>query len=485
MIKIFNILGLRLSWLLMALAIVVALAVRLYKIDVIPYGYHVDELASSVTVECLATEGVDAHNNRYPLFGQTNYGTPKPATYMYPAILWGKAFSFSVPSLRSFSVWGHFLGIAGLFFLGRVLFGNAYGLWAAFLGAISPWVWTSSRVAFESLLAPTFFIWGLFFFFRRSTYFHWAMAGLLFAAAMYSYPPMRLQVPLLFITLVGYASFKKTKAPFLLWLVIIACLALPVIPLVMKTLSGELQQRFNSISIVAPAYLTNIGKTNSIHDLWGIFLSNYQLHLTSDFLLFKGDPSLIHSVGHFGILDWLDVGALILCLFWALLFWIQPLRKYNPWQGQSLFLLFLLVNIFLGIVPAALTNSEIPNSLRIVGSWPFMCLLGAYFMHHLQRWFWPLGLIAVIVGIMFFSAFAKTYFTVYREESKGMFSYWANDQVAAAKTEEDWRNFMLAYSTQDYHFRYFLMHYRSDKCTSTRLKWERQRDLLQSLHLYY
>ncbi len=55
---------------LIILTIVAAVFFRLHKIDSIPYGYHVDELSDSVTVDCLATEGVDAHNNRLPLFGQ-------------------------------------------------------------------------------------------------------------------------------------------------------------------------------------------------------------------------------------------------------------------------------------------------------------------------------------------------------------------------------------------------------------------------------
>ncbi len=466
----------------MVMIITVACVSRFYKIDQIPYGYHVDELCTAVTEQCLATEGVDAHNNRYPLFGQTNYGTPKPPTYMYPAIVWGKLFNFSVPSLRSFAVAGHFLGILGLFFLGRTLLGTVFGLWAAFAGAISPWTWCVSRVAFESLFAPTFFIWGLYFFFRRQVYVYWAMAGLLFAASMYSYPPMRLQVPLMLITLWIYA-FKRMKTPVSVSIVFLVCLALPLIPLAVKTLNGDLQQRFNYIAITAPGYLKCIGKTNSFKDLLGIFLSNYQLHLSPDFLFFKGDPSLVHSTGHFGILSWLDILALVTGMFSALLFWVRPLRDHNPWQQQKGFLFFLLANIFLGIVPSALTNSEIPNSLRIIGSWPFMCLFTAYFMHWLQRWFWPLGLMAIIVGFLFFTSFSKVYFGVYQQESKGMFDFWSKDQADAAKTQEDWTKFMIMHYDRDYHFRYFLMQYRKDTCTSTLLKWEKQRQILDSLHL--
>lgn len=460
----------------------VAAGAHFYKIDSIPYGYHVDELSDAVTVECLGTEGVDAHDNHYPLFGQLNYGTPKPATYMYPAVGWGKVFGFSIPSLRCFSVVGHLMGIVGLFFLGRVLFGNMFGLWVAFAASISPWVWAPSRVAFESLFAPTFFIWGLYFFFRRTSPLYWALAGLFFACSMYSYPPMRLQVPLMVVTL-GLYSLKKKKGSLASWASLGICLVLPLAPLVVKTLNGEVQQRFNYISITAPGFLKAIGKTNSWKDILEIFISNYKLHLTPNFLLFKGDPSLIHSLGHFGILSWLDMTAILLIPISLLFLLIKPLRSENPWNKNRWFLLWVIFNIFLGIIPSALTNSELPNSLRIVGSWPFTCLLTGYGMWFLQRLWAPLGLAATLAGGVFVVSLMRVYFDVYPDESKGMFSFWTLEQANAAKTEEDWQKFMLMYHDQDYHFRYFLMHYRHDTCTSTRLKWERQRDLLERLHL--
>ncbi len=476
---------LRFSIVIMVITILASFILHFYKIDSIPYGYHVDELSDAVTVECLATEGVDAHDNHYPIFGQLNYGTPKPATYMYPAVLWGKVFNFTVPSLRSFSVAGHLLGIVGLFFLGRLFFGNTGGLWVVFAATISPWVWVSSRVAFESLLAPTFFIWGLYFFFRRQTYIHWALAGLFFAAAMYSYPPMRLQIPLMLLTL-GVYSIRKMKISLSLVTVFCSFLIAPLIPLFMNILNaGEALQRFKSISISAPAFLKMIGKTDSFQDLLQIFLSNYQLHLTPQFLFLTGDPSLVHSTGHFGILSWLDLVALFAAFFFLGILLTKWGRERNPWVKDWMLLLWIVVNIFLGIIPSALTNSELPNSLRIVGSWPFVCLLTGYFMVQLQQRWCYLGVVLVLVGVLFFVSFQKVYFGQYQQESKGMFSFWTLDQANAAKTDEDWMKFMIMYRGQDYHFRYFLIHYRKDSCTSTRLKWEKQGDLLVSLHLNF
>ena len=470
---------------LMVLVMLASAIFHFYRTDTIPYGYHVDELSQAVTVECIAKEGVDAHNNHYPLFFQTNYGSPRPPTSIYPAILWGDVQGFTVPSLRNYGVAVHLLGIVGIYFLGRLFFGHFFGLCAAFAASVSPWLWPTSRVAIESLFSPTFSIWAMYFFFRRQNYFHWSLAALLFCASMYNYPAMRLQVPIMLVTL-GIYAFRTMKTSFALWIVFILSFVLPLIPLGMQILhGGAVHHRFSQISITSAEYLSRIGKTHSFKDLWDIFWGNYGLHLTPDFLLLRGDPSLVHSVGHFGILSWLDLGALIFCaltLLWGI---VKPKNLSNPWSKDSLFLVFLLANILLAIIPAALTNSELPHALRIDGGWPFLCLLTGYFMYRWWHGWKPLFVIGFITGVLFLMAFVKAYFGPYQEQSKGMFSYWTKEQADAAKTEEDWNKFMLMYNNQDYHFRYFLMNYRSDTCTSTRLKWEKQRDLLISLNMYH
>jgi hypothetical protein len=323
----------------------------------------------------------------------------------------------------------------------------------------------------------------MYFFFRRQNYFYWAIAGLLFCASMYTYPAMRLQVPIMLVTLWLY-SLKTMKTSFSLWLVFAISFILPLLPLVVEIFQGStVQHRFNQISIAAPEYLKAMGKTNSLKDLWDLFWTNYQLHLSPDFLFFKGDPSLVHSVGHFGILSWLDMGALTLCVIYFLMLFIKPLRSYSPWLKDYLFLTLLLSNIFLGIIPSALTNSEIPHALRVDGGWPFMCLLSGYVIYQLWNWCKPMLIVAIMVGIFYLYSFSKIYFGPYQEESKGMFSYWTKDQADAARTEEDWAKFKFIYQGQDYHFRYYLMHYKHQTCTATRIEWEKQRELLARLGL--
>jgi hypothetical protein len=444
----------------------------------------VDELAGSVDIGCLATQGVDAHGIPYPLFSNLNYGTPKPPTFIYPGLVWARVFGYSVASLRALTVTVHLLGIAGLFFLARSLFGWRCALLTMTAGLLSPWTWGLSRVAFESLFSATFLIWGIYFFLRSPKLWSSFLSGLFFCAAVYTYPPFRLQTPLMILSLIIYTRVKSPR-PLKSWLIFAGALILPAVPLVLKTLSGEIQQRFNAISIFSKDYLNAIHSPGHFQDITGIFINNFLLHFSGDFLFLRGDPSYVHSTRHFGILSWLDMAALALGLVWALMLLIKRYRANNPLVLQRAFVLFVVINILIGVMPVALTNSELPNSLRITGAWPFVCLLSGFLLwQSCERW-WGVWIGTCILSVLFAVFFFNIYFKVFPEEGKGMFGYWTLDEANQIKTDEDWIKFLYVYRYQDYNARYFLMQYRKVSCTDSSHMWENMKDMLMSQGKYY
>jgi len=55
-----------------AIILIVALSMNIahfWKLDTIPHGYHVDEVGSAVTMQCMAERGCDAEVKPWPLFG--------------------------------------------------------------------------------------------------------------------------------------------------------------------------------------------------------------------------------------------------------------------------------------------------------------------------------------------------------------------------------------------------------------------------------
>jgi hypothetical protein len=301
----------KLSLGLVLLAILIFNAFHFWKLDTVPDGYHVDEVSAGVTMECLAHQGCDAELIPHPLFAFMEYGQDRPPTYIYPGVLWVKLFGSTVPSLRAYSVFVFELGLLGLFFVGRGLFGKTFGLATVLAATCSPWSWVMTRVAFESYFAPVFAIWGLYFFWRSNRWWDWAIAGFLFVCAMYSYPPARMQVPMMLVVLGIYGWGRRpVRWPSVMSLGSTFLLLLPMVP---QYLSGQLARRFNLISIFNSDYLHSLGKTNSAGDVISIFIHNYLLHLSPNFLFFTGDPSYVHSTRHLGTFSYLDMGALLIC----------------------------------------------------------------------------------------------------------------------------------------------------------------------------
>jgi len=455
---------------------------RFWKLDTIPDGYHVDEVGSAVTMQCFAEAGCDAELRPWPLFGSMEYGQDKPPTFVYPGVLWVKVFGSTVPSLRGYSVFVLLIGILGLFFLAKQLFGKAFGIMVVLAATCSPWAWVVTRVALESYAAPVFAIWGLYFFWRSSRWWDWALAGFFFVGAMYAYPPARLQIPLMMVTLGIYEWGRRSlrwQSALSLAFVFILCL----LPLAAGYMHDSLSQRFNGISIFNKDYLHTLGATGTPWEIISIFAHNYLLHLSPDFLFLTGDPSYVHSTRHLGIFSWFDITALVIFIVFVILA-ILKLKGTVPCNPRGLFssennpvvknrrlLLFLAANFFIGIIPSALTNQELPHALRICGSWPFMMLFTGFMWWAAAECLAVLWPAIALAGILCGGVLAYQYFVIYPHESRGMFDFWIKDKAELLKTQEDWQDFLLAFHRRNYHCRYFLVHRLGMTCKQANDIW--------------
>lgn len=465
-----------LNWLtgIAILLIVIAVnTIRFIGLEQSPPGFHVDELSGAVTVQCLSQEGIDALDNPYPLFADLNYGSPKPPTYIYPAVLWTRLFGYSIYSFRAFSGFITILSIIGLFFLSARLFSIHTAYWVILTASVSPFVFQVSRIALEACLAPCFIIWGIYFFVRSDKYINAIISGVFFSAAMYSYPPARLFIPFLILPLI-YLRWNLGQRNFYFIGTVLFTLALVSFPLVTGTLSGEYAGRFSTIGIFSDEFLAKSGKSKTVTDLTGIFIHNYLKHLNPEFLFLSGDTNYVYSTGHFGLLSWLDSAALltggILFVFYVIGKWTN---KTAGIQGREAVIIFLITGIFLSIVPSALTWQDIPHSLRIICIWPFLSLLTGFIFDRLAGKIHLARYPVIALACVFIWVYGKHYFLVYPSQSYWMFSGNTKGEVLDAKSQEDWMKFMVRYRHQNFHLRYYLMNYlKGQNCSSTQKIWK-------------
>lgn len=453
------------------LAVVLILLVnglRFYQLERVPYGAQVDEMSAMVTVECLVTQGTDAWLRPFPLFGTEDSG-PKPPTYMYPAAAWVYLFGPSIVSFRAFMAAVFLLMLVGLFVLGRKLFGNSYGVWVVLTASISPWTWNFSRIVYESPVALVYLVWGLVFLFigdRRRFFF---LAGIFLSGAMYSYPPLRLQI---FLSIIPLLALRRLFGGLSSWQGGMLFLGLlgASLPLVFKIANGQLMSRFWELSIFAGACPEARAHGCGFMSVGLEFLRNTGLHFHPEYLFRSGDQNLVHATGRFGLLSWTDMLGLGALLFLAGggLVWRRPVfsRKEFFFAG-ALFFCWLLA-----VVPAALTNEGLPHSLRSVGGAPFAALLTGFGLWKAARAFPFVWLAGGFLSALFFMALFRTYFYDYPQKSQGWFNIMVFEQARASREKNEWLPFLAMYRHRDVTTQYFLMREQGLSCRRARELWQ-------------
>lgn len=304
------------------------------------------------------------------------------------------------------------LVILGVYLLGSRLWRSRNaGLLCALAAAISPWIFQFSRIAWDPSVAPAYLVWAFALLWSSSSKFkrlEEILSGVLFAAAAYCYPPLRVQIAVtLPFALVGLQFFRGRK--LLDSAFVVAAMLLAASPLILKTLSGEIQGRFDVLSIFNTTYLTGIyGSSSTLNGLQALF-ENFRLLLSPDFLFLHGDHNLRHSTGSFGIWSWLDSFTLLGGATWFLARSFQ-----NKWEKALSFEIFFVVVAYLaGILPAAMTWESNPHALRSFGAAPFLALAVGGILACVWRRskFWQIAIIAF--AILNFTIFSVTFFKTY------------------------------------------------------------------------
>lgn len=149
--------------LLLLLAVLLAVAVRVYRFGEVPGGFNQDGAMAAIDAKALADYGTDHYGMRYPVhLTAWGYGQMSAllSYLMAPCI---KLFGFHAVSLRLPQLLVSLLGLAAIYLFCREAFGKGPALTVLFFGAIAPWHIMQSRWALDCNLFPHFFLFGLYF----------------------------------------------------------------------------------------------------------------------------------------------------------------------------------------------------------------------------------------------------------------------------------------------------------------------------------
>jgi hypothetical protein len=244
-------------------------------------------------------------------------------------------------------------------------------------------------------------------------------AGALAALAMYVYPPMRIQAPLVFAALfVAEQAARRLPARVVLGFALSA--GVISIPLLLHTFTGELNQRGLAEAVFSPEYVSaNRGADSPLFFIAKTTLANFAAHFAPGYLFFTGDANGRHStqrIGELGFVEVLGVGIGVMLLVER---WLGPAAAPAPasqaagtWGARRL-VGFCGFALLAGILPAALCHSGVPHALRSSGAWPFQAVLFGFLLSRFARG--GARAVAVIgaVAILHTAWFAHAYFVEY------------------------------------------------------------------------
>ncbi len=218
----------RLAYCLFALIMIIAAALRLYKLGEVPLGLQQDEASIGYDAFCLANYGIDRNGYHWPIYPITwGCGGGSPLL-IYLNVISISLFGTGIVKLRLIPAICGILTVALVFFILRLMyeerpFRNEASLLGAFFLAICPWHIILSRwsldcniMPFNLMLAVYLFMLGV----KKKSNLFYCLSSAAFAVCMYSYGAATIVVPIFLLLICGYCLYEKT----LIWKQLVSAL---------------------------------------------------------------------------------------------------------------------------------------------------------------------------------------------------------------------------------------------------------------------
>jgi 4-amino-4-deoxy-L-arabinose transferase-like glycosyltransferase len=367
--------------------LLVAGTLRLFKLDELPPGLHVDEASHAWNAYTLLKTGKDQHGVRWPIFYSRLFGDNASTSFIYALLPFQAIGGMNVTTARLPSAVGGVLTVLLIYFVGARLFGCVTGLVAAAMLAVNPWHLQTSRFGVDAgspfliLASLAAFLWANMPFDddeqRRPRPVIAALAGAMAGISCYGYPAVRLFLPVFLIGAVlvtwnGWWRRLKTREGALAIGALIVAGAITFGPLLWKHLTDpEISRRGRIQGWVW-------SESDTLAEKIGKALERYPGHFGADFL-FKsgdGDPAYAPPEGT-GLFHWYDLPFMLAGL-------LACLARARSSRAAR----FLLLWIILYPVADLLTKHPSMHSMRSLPGIGGLVLLEAVGAATAGKWLW-------------------------------------------------------------------------------------------------
>ncbi len=379
---------------LLPLILILAILLRFYNINQIP-SLNPDEAALGYNAYSLLKTGQDEHGASWPLHFKS-FGDYKPGGYIYLDLPFTALFGLTPLATRLPNL---ILSILTIFYLYKFVFllskNSKLALLSALTLTLSPWHIHFSRGAWESSVALSFILIGIYYFYKYikdNKIRHFYLFTILIIASLYTYHSARLIAPLLtFILIILHFQTLLNRIKKLIIPLTIAILI--TLPVLVSFLNNGGTTRFSGVGITADYGPTsraeellnqhgNVKLINRIiHNKRLLYTlswtEKYFSHYDLNFLFLNGDEVPRSKSPEMGQLFLLELPLLILGIF------IFPKTKIFTKKNK----IFIFSWLFIAPIASSLTF-QAPSALRslpLVVPLSIFVSLGIYQLLHLLK----------------------------------------------------------------------------------------------------
>ncbi len=344
--------------LLILVILVLALFLRLYKLDAVPNGLTWDEASLGYNAYSILKTGKDEHGTSFPIIFKS-FGDFKPGAYVYLTIPSVALLGLNEFSVRLPSVFFGLLGIVAVYILiqevhpGKPKEKKIIGLLSSFVLATMPWAVHFSRGAWEVNVFVTVLLFSIIFYLRFLNGKSSLWPSLILASSTFViYQAAKILTPLVFLfLLVLYKKQSLTAlAPYFSKKKIIYFLPFVVFALWLAygVFFGSTGNRLATLNIFnyKPIKVNQYFENQPLLT-FNLITSRYFYHFSPEVLFYEGEriTERAHIPGS-GLLNPVDFVFLI-----GGIFYLVNLKK-------SKFQTLVLGLLLLSPIPASLTLAE-------------------------------------------------------------------------------------------------------------------------------
>ncbi len=422
----------------MMIVFLVALFLRVYHLGELPKTFYVEELTNTYVGKFIFLHGKDINGNPWPLLYFDKFGDYPPVLPLYlsgaSALIFGtNEFAARFP----IALFGALLVIA-VYKLSFLLFTNQkVSIFTSFITAILPWHVVLSRTTAEGVVGLTLYAFAIL----------WVLRGigegntkllfksfLLFFLCYFSYPALRILVPLTLLPLpfLTYRTDKKMTQILIASFLLFSLLTGYITTTKWGRARFDQTSLFKSSEIAKSVAVRNQMLSDSLganhvvqarifhNKFTGYtreFLNQYLSYFSSRYLFFDG------GFGQYRYYNVADQGLLFVSLLPFFLFALVPMAP--PGGVKKSFFTYMLYLLVIAPLPSALTVDFTPHAHRsLFMILPLVLIAGSGFFALIDGSILKKGIIAVSVGLL---AIEFIYFWNQYEQSNTLQSVLRND----------------------------------------------------------